>query len=227
MAFNKFEDLEKRTQSDIIVENKALKIASNSKYNDYESGLASMVYKFFDKKSKGSGLKNQQLANELHKPIIIKFKKRKVYSSFKDNIWRADLADMQLFSKHNRGIRYLLCVIDLFSKYGWVVPLKDKKGVSIANAFQKILDSSKGKPNKIWVDQGSEFHNNVFKKWLKHSNIEMYSTLNEGKSVAAERFNRSLRNKIYKHMTAISKNIYFDVLKDIGSTTIHTIKPLK
>ena len=145
MAFNKFEDLEKRTQSDIIVENKALKIASNSKYNDYESGLASMVYKFFDKKSKGSGLKNQQLANELHKPIIIKFKKRKVYSSFKDNIWRADLADMQLFSKHNRGIRYLLCVIDLFSKYGWVVPLKDKKGVSIANAFQKILDSSKRK----------------------------------------------------------------------------------
>ena len=73
---------------------------------------------------------------------------------------------MQLISKHNKGIRYLLCVIDLFSKYAWVVPLKDKKGVSIVDAFQNILDSSKRKPNKIWVDQGSEFYNNSFKKWL-------------------------------------------------------------
>ena len=102
-----------------------------------------MVYKFFDKKPKGSGLKNKQLADELHKPIIRKFKKRKLYSSLKVNIWGVDLADMQLISKYNKGIRYL---------YAWVVPLKDKKGVSIANAFQSILDSSKRKPNKIWVD---------------------------------------------------------------------------
>ena len=87
-----------------------------------------MVYKFFDKKSKGSALKNQQLANELHKPIIRKFKTRRVYSSFRDNIWGVDLADVQLISKYNKGIRYLLCVIDLFSKYDWAVPLKDKKG---------------------------------------------------------------------------------------------------
>ena len=88
MTYNKFKDLEKRTQSDIVLRNKALKIASNPKCNGYERGLASMVFKFFDKKSKGSGLKeNQQLANELHKPIIRKFKKRKVYSSFKGNIW--------------------------------------------------------------------------------------------------------------------------------------------
>ena len=91
-----------------------------------------MVYNFFDKKSKGSGIKNdikehKKLANELHKPIIRKFKKRKVYSSFKDNIWGVDLADMQLISKYNKGIRYLLCAIDLFSKYAFVVPLKDKK----------------------------------------------------------------------------------------------------
>ena len=125
MAYNKFKDLEKRTQSDIVLKNKALKIASNPKYNGYERGLASMVYKFFDKKSKGSGLKenqgnflqNSQLANELHKPIIRKFKKRKVYSSFKDNIWGVDLADMQLVSKFNKRFRFLLCVIDLFSKY--------------------------------------------------------------------------------------------------------------
>ena len=112
IAYNKFKDLEKRTQSDIVLKNKAIKIASNPKCNGYERGLASMVYKFFGKNPKGSGIKN-----ELHKPIIRKFKKRKVCSTFKDNIWGVDLADMQLISKHNKGIRFLLFVIDLFSKY--------------------------------------------------------------------------------------------------------------
>ena len=139
----------------------------------------------------------------------------KVYSSFKDNIWGVDLADMQLISKYDKGIRYLLCVIDLFSKYAFVVPLKDKKGTTITNAFQSILDKSKRKPNKIWVDQGSEFYNNNFKQWLKDNDITMYSTHNEGKSVVAERFIKTLKNKIYKHMTAVSKNVYFDVLDDI------------
>ena len=125
-----------------------------------------MVYNFFDKKSKGTGIKyeikeNQQLANELHKPIIRNFKKRELYSSFKDNIWGAD---MQLISKYNKRIRYLLCAIDFFSKYAFVVSLKDKKGTTIVNTFQSILDSSKRKPNKIWVDQRSEFYNNHFKK---------------------------------------------------------------
>ena len=104
------------------MKNKAFKIASNPKYSSSERGLASMVYKFFHKKSKGSGLKNQQLVDEFQKPIIRKFKKRKVYSSFKDNIWAAGLADVQLLSKGNKGIKYLLCAIDLFSKYAWVVP---------------------------------------------------------------------------------------------------------
>ena len=84
---------------------------------------------------------------------------------------------MQLISKYNKGIRYLLCAIDLFSKYAWVIPSKDKKGVTIVNAFQKILDSSKRKPNKIWVDQGSEFYNSSFNKWLEDNDIKMYSTL--------------------------------------------------
>ena len=122
---------------------------------------------------------------------------------------------MQLISKYNRGISYLLCAIDLFSKYALVVPLKDKKCLTITNAFQSILDKSKRKPNKIWVDRGSEFENNVFKKWLKGNDIIMYSTNNEGKSAVAERFIRNLKKKIYKHMTAISKNVYHDVLDDI------------
>ena len=131
-----------------------------------------MVYKFSDKKSKGCGVNmplefNEQLAKELHKRIIRNFKKRTVYSRFKDNIWRVDLADMQLISKFNKGFRFLLCVIDIFSKYAWVVPLKDEKGVSIVDAFQKILDYSNRKPNKIQVDKGSEFYNNSFSKWIK------------------------------------------------------------
>ena len=123
-----------------------------------------------------------------------------------------DLADMQFISKYNKGIKNLFCVIDLFSK---VVPLKDKKRVSIVNAFQSVLNSSKRKADKTWVDHGSEFYNNQFKKWLKDNNIELFSTHNEGKCVLAERFIRTLNNKIYKHMIAISKNIYFDVLDDI------------
>ena len=104
-----------------------------------------------------------------------------------------DSADMQSLSKYNKGIKYLLCTTDLFSKYAWVVPLKDKRGISIVNAFQKIISKGR-KPNKIWVDQGSEFYNNSFKDFLKINNTEMYSTYNEGISVVAERFIRTLKN---------------------------------
>ena len=103
----------------------------------------------------------------------------------------------------------------LLSKYAFVAPLKDKNGITIANAFQSILDNSKRKPNKTWTDQGSKSYNTHLRKWLKDNNIQMYSTHNEGKSVVAERFIRTLKNKIYKHMTAISKNVYFNVLNDI------------
>ena len=161
-----------------------------------------MVYNFFDKKSTGSGIANNeikqnlQLAEELHRPIIRNFKKRTVYSGFKDNIWGVDLADMQSLSKYNKGIKYLLSAIDMFSKYAWAVRIKNKKGISIIDAFQKILKESNWKPSKIWVDKGSEFDNNSFKKRLKDNDIEMYSISNEGKSVIAESFIRTLKNKI-------------------------------
>ena len=104
-----------------------------------------------------------------------------MYSAFKDNIRAADLVDMQIISKFNKRFRFLLCVIDISSKYAWVVPLKDKKGVSIVNAFQIILKDSNRKSNKIWVDKNGGFYNNSYKKWLQDNGIVMYSTHNEGK----------------------------------------------
>ena len=208
MAYGYFKDLAKSIAADKVLRDKAFKIASDQKCDGYQRGLAYMVCTFFDKKSHRSGrplssalqLANKekiQLADELDKPIIRKFKKRKVYSSFRDNISGVDLADMQLLSKFNKGFRFSLYVIDIFSKYAWVVPLKDKKGISIFNAFQKILKECNRKPNKIWVDKGSKFYNNYFKKWLRDNNIEMYSAHNEGTSAFAERFIRTLKNKIY------------------------------
>ena len=124
---------------------------------------------------------------------------------------------MQSLSRKNKGIKYLLCVIDLYSKYTFVVPLKDKKGISIVNAFNKIIKQSGRKPNKILVDQGGEFYDNVFKKWLLDNDIIMYSTYNEGKSVVAERLIRTLKNKLYKHITATGKKVYYDVLDDVAN----------
>ena len=140
---------------------------------DIKEDLLLWFMNFFDKKSTEYGVatlanneikRNIQLADELYKLIIRNFAKRKVHFSFRDNIWGADLADIQLLSKFNKGFRFLSCVIDISSKYAWLIPLKGKKGVSIGNAFQKTLDDSKRKPNKIWLDKGSEFHNNSFKK---------------------------------------------------------------
>ena len=136
---------------------------------------------------------------------------------------------MQSLSKYNKGNKYLLCAIDLFSKYVWVVPIKYKKGTSIVNAFKKIISEGR-KPNKIWIDQGSEFYNNSFKDFSKINNTEMYSTYNEAKSVVVESFIRTLKNKIFKHMTGVSKNVYFDVLDDIinkCNNTVHKTMKMK
>ena len=125
------------------------------------------------------------------------------------------MADMQLISTFNAGFRFLFCVVDIFSKYTWVIHLKDRKGITITNAFRKILDEYNSKPNKIWINKDREFYNRSMKLFLQNNNIEMYSTHNEGKSVVAERFIRTLKTKIYKYMTSISKNVYIDKLDDI------------
>ena len=132
MAYGDFKDLPRRRASDKILRDKAFNIAKNSKYDGYRRGLASMIYNVFDKKTSGGTFKNEniynkELAEELYKPIIRRFKKRKVRSTFIDNIWDTDLADMQLISKFNKGFRFLLCVVDIYSKYAWVIPFKDSE----------------------------------------------------------------------------------------------------
>ena len=150
MAYGDFKYLARRTASDKFLRYKAFNIAKNLKYDGYQRGLASMVYNFFDKKSaslvdkstKGSGvtmLQYEKLAEELHKSIIKKFIKEEFYSSFIDNSLGASLADMQLIIKFNKGTRFLLCVTDIFSKYAWVVPLKDGKRYNYCQYVSKNI----------------------------------------------------------------------------------------
>ena len=152
---------------------------------------------------------NEQLAEELHKPVTKKFKRRKVYARFKDNIWAADLAEMESLSSKNKNVKYLLCVIDVFTKYAWVKPLKDKKGKTVLNAFMEIVNESNRKPNKLWVDQGREFYNKLMQEWLDNNDILMYSRHTEGMSAIAERFIKTLKAKIHKTWQLIIANFIF------------------
>ena len=164
-----------------------------------------MVYKFSDKK-KGSGAiatskagigVNEQLAEELHKLVIRKVKRRKFYARFKDNIWVADLSEMGSLSSKNKNVKYLLCFIAVLTRYAWVKPFL-KKGKTVLNVIIEIVNESSRKPNKLWVDQGREFYDKLTQEWLDNKNILMYFTHNKGKSVIAERFIKTLKAKIYK-----------------------------
>ena len=166
-----------------------------------------------------------QLAEELHKPIKRKFTKRRVISDGIDEIWSADLVDMQWNSKENKGVKYLLNVIDVFSKFVWSVPIRDKTGKSIVEAFQHIINKSNRKPKKLWVDQGTEFYNRSFKKWLDDHNIDIYSAYNEGKAVIIERFNRTLKERMWKYFSAKNTHHYLDILNQLiqrYNTTKHS-----
>ena len=123
---------------------------------------------------------------------------------------------MQLLSKFNHGIRFLLCFIDIFSRYVWVVPLKDETGITITDAPQKMSNESGRKPNKRWVDEGSKYYKKLLRSRLEKTDIEIYPTHDEGKSVVFERFIRDLGNKKYKYVTLISKDVYIDQSSDIN-----------
>ena len=169
---------------------------------------ASLVYNFFDKLSGVSGVKsmpNEQFANEVHGPIVRMFKRSKVYSSFKDIIWGAELVNMQLKSKWNWGIIFFSCVINIFSKYPWVVPLKDKKCISTVNAFQTILNNSAKKPRKIWLIKVVNSIMSLLKNAQKIMALGMYSTYNEGNYVVAERFIRTLKYDLQAYESYVRK----------------------
>ena len=158
----------------------------------------------------GMGVKKKvpTLAEELHKPVRKKFEKRRVLVNGIDKIWAADLVDMQAFSKFNRGIKYLLAVIDVFSKYGYLIPLKDKTGKSVASALKTIFKERK--PEKMWVDKAKEFYNKDVKEL-----IELYSTENEEKSSVVERWIRTMKERMWKYFTDNNTNHYVNILSDL------------
>ena len=156
----------------------------------------------------------QQLADELHKPVKRNFTRRRVLVNHVDEVWCSDLVEMQQFSKWNKGYRYILMVLDVFSKYGWITPLKDKKGETVSEALKTILKEGRI-PGYLWVDKGKEYYNKHVKDLLENNNIRMYSAENEEKSSVCERWNRTIKTKMWKQFTVQGNTQYLDVLPKI------------
>ena len=171
----------------------------------------------------GVGKWTNRLAQELHKPRRVHLQRRKVNVKGIDQIWSADLVDMSAFSDDNLGVKYLLTIIDVFSKYAWIMPLKSKTGKDITKAFDYIITGSGRKPTKLWVDQGTEFYNRTFKKYLEEKGIEMYSTHNEGKAVVVERFNKTMKTWMWKYFSANNTTRYLDILPALLTRCTHSI----
>ena len=167
------------------------------------------------RKKTGSGVSlNEELAGELHKPVIKKLKNRRVYARFKENISVADLAKIGSLFSNNPNIKYLLCIIDVFTKYAWVKPLKDKKGKTVLMLLI-LLNESNRKLKELRVDQGKEFYNRFMQKCLDNSDILMYSAHNEGKSVITERCIKTLKAKTCKKMRANNNKSYLAYLNKL------------
>ena len=160
------------------------------------------------------------LAEELHKPVKRKFRKRRVLVNGNNKIWAADLADMRALSKENEGVNFLLLVIDIFNKYGWIKPLKNKEGETIVKALKEIFKESGRRPEKLWTDKGREFFNKNVKNL-----VYLYATENEEKSSIAERWIRTMKEKMFKYFTDNNTNKYIDVLPDLVedyNNTVHS-----
>ncbi len=154
----------------------------------------------------------EKLAEEIHHRAVRKYRHRKVLVSGVDEIWSMDLAFMDAYAQYNKGYKVLLCVIDVFSKYGWCVPLKDKTAPSILGAVKKIVADSGRSPGKIWVDQGSEFYNKHFLAWAQENDITVYSTHWDGKAVVAERFIRTIKEMLFKKFTSTNSRDWLKLL---------------
>ncbi len=150
----------------------------------------------------------QTLADELHHPTTTHFQRRKVVANGIDDIWSCDLMDLQDVARENNGYKYTLNIVDVFSKFAWCIPLKSKSANDVLEAFKSVFEDSQRKPNLIWVDKGSEFYNKYLIHYLKRLNISLYSTYSESKSVVVERFNRTIKDRLYKYFTAANSYVW-------------------
>ena len=208
--------LAKNLKDKHIADEKMIKAINKLPYKDQQYGTFLVKNIIRSKRKLGLGVEdhNKILSEELHKPKRKNYPRRKIIVNHIDEIFAADLVEMQKFVKLNKGYRYLLTCIDIFSKFSWVISLKDKKGITIRNALQKIFN--KRKPKFLWTDKGKEFYNKQVQDLLNENNIKLYSTNNsEIKSAVIERFNRTFKNMMYKKFTENNNTIFYNILDEL------------
>ena len=157
----------------------------------------------------------QDVGYTLHKPRRRRFATLPVIVGGLDDQWAADLVEVQPLAKHNRGIRYLLTVVDVLSKYAWVEPLKTKTGVALVKAFEKIVRQGGRHPNRLQTDRGKEFYNRTFQRWVDEQGIHHFSTEGDAKASVVERFNRTLKERLYRYLTAANTLKFDNVLPEL------------
>ena len=193
-----------------------VKEIDNIPYKERPYGTFAIKKIINTKQKLGLGVENfnRILSEELHKPKRKNFPRRKIIVNHIDEIFAADLVEMQKFTEMNKGYRYLLTCIDIFSKYSWVIPLKDKKGINVKNVLQKIFKQRKCE--FLWTDRGKEFYNKQVQDLLNEYSIKLYSTNNsEIKSSVVERFNRTFKNMMYKKFTENNNTIFYNIIDDL------------
>ena len=206
--------LSKNLKDKHIADEKMIKAINELPYKDQQYGTFLVKNIIRSKRKLGLGVHNKILSEELHKSKRKNYPRRKIIVNHIDEIFAADLVEMQKFAKLNRGYRYLLTCIDIFSKFSWVIPLKDKKGITIKNALEKIFKQRKSK--LLWTDKGKEFYNKQVQDLLNENNIKLYSTNNsEIKSAVIERFNRTFKNMMYKKFTENNNTIFYNILDEL------------
>src|SRR5437870_1165874 len=236
--YNENSDTESRNISDLALSHRENEIANDSRFDGSQRRDAKFVSGIMKNKARfGLGIKSknlkegsneersiekvvgpfEKLSEELHNPIRRKFDRCHVNLFGIDDTWGADLVEMQELSKENKGYRYMLNVIDIFSKYAWSIPLKDKKGTTVLEAFKQIVKISDRIPKHIWVDEEKEFYNKEMTGWLKENNIIRYSTHGEHKSAVIERFNRTLKEIMWKRFTAENTRNWIDMIDKLIS----------
>ena len=208
--------LAKNLKDKHIADEKMIKAINELPYNQQQYGTFLVKNIIRSKRKLGLGVENHNkiLSEELHKSKRKNYPRRKIIVNHIDEIFAADLVEMQKFAKLNRGYRYLLTCIDIFSKFAWVIPLKDKRGITIKNALEKIFKQRK--PKFLWTDRGTEFYNKQVQDLLNVNNIKLYSTNNsEIKSAVIERFNRTFKNMMYKKFTENNNTIFYNILDEL------------